>query len=108
MQCICLSGETNAAAIVQSALCTAAIGHRAVKICCRDSAISGCCRRGEALSLVLMHMLELGGLGEVATIGIAVADVGGITLACDAKRALLRCEEARRAPMGRACIEVIR
>ena len=70
--------------------------------------MSECCRREEALSLAFMHMLELGGLGEVAAFGIAGAVAGGITVACNAERAVLRCEEARRAPMGRTCLEVIR
>ena len=73
-----------------------------------ETAHSAKCRREEALGLVFMRMLEQGGLGEVATLGVAMAEAGGITLACDAKRALLRCQEASHAPMGRVCIEVIR
>ena len=65
-------------------------------------------RREDALGLVFLHMLERGGVGDVATLGIAVAEAGGITLACDAKRALLRCQEAYHAPMGLVCKEVIR
>ena len=55
-----------------------------------------------------MHMLEQGEVEEVAKLGVAVAEAGGIVLACNAKRALLRWQEAYHLPMDSVCTEVIR
>ena len=62
----------------------------------------------DAIGQVLMHMLERGGVEQVAKLGVAVAEAGGIVLACNAKRALLRWQEARRLPMDSVCTVVIR
>ena len=62
----------------------------------------------DALGLVLVDMLQRGGVKKVAKLGVAVAEAGGITLACNAQRALLRVQEARQLPMGCVCREVIR
>ncbi len=55
-----------------------------------------------------MQMLKYGGVKEVANLGVAIAEAGGITLACDAKRAMLRRQEARHTPVGLVCLEVTR
>lgn len=65
-------------------------------------------RCDDAVGLVLMDMLQRGGLKEAAKLGIAVAEAGGITLACNAQRAMLRFQEACCLPMGSICREVIR
>ena len=62
----------------------------------------------DALGLVFMHMLRWDAVKEVACLGVAIAEAGGITLACNIKRAMLRHQEACHAPMGLACMEVIR
>ena len=55
-----------------------------------------------------MHMLRWSGVKEVAILGIAIAEAGGIMLACDIKRAMLPCQAACHAPVGLVCMEVIR
>ena len=66
------------------------------------------CRREDVLGTVFMHMLRWGGVTEVANLAIAIAEAGGITLACDIKRAMLRHQELCHAPVGLVCMEVIR
>lgn len=60
------------------------------------------------MGLVFLHMLQGGSAKQVATIGIALADVSAIALLCNAERALVRWELARGVPAGTVVLTIIK